>query len=107
MLEEIKKSLEKLSANGDWAAWNFPSAGWQVGTKKYIESKDFINGYGGVGSTVNEQSTLALYGDIFYTAWYQFQRKSMNKEIEKANAEFIANSPKYIRYLLQKIEELS
>ena len=98
MIQEIKELLEKISGNGEWYAYNFPSAGWQIATKKCMEY-----GYNGnVGGTYRKSS----YGDVFFNAWWQFPSKYMNSEIEEANAKFIANSPKYIKTLLKRIEEL-
>jgi len=98
-IKEIKELLERISSNGDWCAWHFPSAGWQVGTKKYME-----HSYNGnVGNTYNKRNE---YGDVLYTAWWQFPSKFMNAEIEEANAKFIANSPRYIKELLKRIEDL-
>lgn len=97
-IKEIKELLGKISNEGNWCAWNFSSAGWQVGTQK---CKDC--GYNGnVGGTYNKSQ----YGDVLYTAWWQFSSKFMNSEIEEANAKFIANSPRYIKELLKRIEDL-
>lgn len=96
-MDEIKELLGKISNEGNWCAWNFPSAGWQVGTQR---CKD--GGYNGnVGGTYNNH-----HGDVLYTAWWQFPSQFMNSEIEEANAKFIANSPRYVKELLKRIEEL-
>ena len=99
MIEEIKKSLEKLAGEGKWVVWNFPSAGWQVGTQRQCEHGTL----GGIGTTYGEHSS---YGDVFYASWWQFPSQYMNDEIEEADARFIANAPEYVRYLLKRIEEL-
>ncbi len=100
-IQEIKDSMKNLAFDGKWCAWNYPSAGWQVGTQRGLEHKT----HGGVGSTYHEE--FYGQGDVFYASWWQFPSDIMNKDIEEANARFIANAPEYIRYLLRIIEELA
>jgi hypothetical protein len=107
MINEIKESLSKIT-QGKWYAWNFPSAGWQVGTESQLKRGFNANVF--LPRNIPKRHEIEMkcieeYGEVGCNAW----RGGWTQECidrEEADANFISNAPDYIKYLLKRIEEL-